>query len=320
MGVSFVYAATGTLHLTQIADRLPHVDPDSSHTLAQPGVVLTLVGFAFKTAAVPFHFWVPDTYVGAPAADRRLPLGRRQGRRLLRPDPRHRRRLPVVRGRLGPGAGRPGRPHHDRRQRRRPAPAAHARVQRRTPARLVLRRPGRLPPGADRRRRLLRATPAHAIGSTVAYALMYAAVNLGAFAVAALVARRSPAEPHQRLPGPVRPPPAGRARPGLLPALPGRSAAGHHRPLRQGHRLLGGRRRGARLAGRRHGRQRRDRALLLPAVDGAALPRPPRAEPGGRHRPRAPALTAAIALTAVLGIVLSGAPQLVLRFAETGSV
>ena len=35
-------------------------------TLAQAGVVLTLVGFAFKTAAVPFHFWVPDTYVGAP--------------------------------------------------------------------------------------------------------------------------------------------------------------------------------------------------------------------------------------------------------------
>ena len=35
----------------------------------------------------PFHFWVPDTYVGAPLPDRRLPLRRRQGRRLLRPDP-----------------------------------------------------------------------------------------------------------------------------------------------------------------------------------------------------------------------------------------
>jgi NADH-quinone oxidoreductase subunit N len=30
------------------------------------GVVLVLVGFAFKLAAVPFHFWVPDTYQGAP--------------------------------------------------------------------------------------------------------------------------------------------------------------------------------------------------------------------------------------------------------------
>lgn len=65
MGISFVYASTGTLYLTQIADRIQNVD-GQLHTLAQTGVVLTLVGFAFKTAAVPFHFWVPDTYVGAP--------------------------------------------------------------------------------------------------------------------------------------------------------------------------------------------------------------------------------------------------------------
>lgn len=65
LGISFVYATTGTLHLTQVADRIQHVD-GQLHTLAQTGVVLTLVGFAFKTAAVPFHFWVPDTYVGAP--------------------------------------------------------------------------------------------------------------------------------------------------------------------------------------------------------------------------------------------------------------
>lgn len=65
MGISFVYATTGTLYLTQVADRIQHVDGQFT-TLAQTGVVLTLVGFAFKTAAVPFHFWVPDTYVGAP--------------------------------------------------------------------------------------------------------------------------------------------------------------------------------------------------------------------------------------------------------------
>ncbi|MFD0370549.1 NADH-quinone oxidoreductase subunit N [Streptomyces sp. NPDC059071] len=65
LGVSFVYAATGTLHLTEVAQRLGDV-PGQLQTLAQTGVVLTLVGFAFKTAAVPFHFWVPDTYVGAP--------------------------------------------------------------------------------------------------------------------------------------------------------------------------------------------------------------------------------------------------------------
>lgn len=65
LGVSFVYASTGTLHLTEIAQSLDDV-PGQLETLAKAGVALTLVGFAFKTAAVPFHFWVPDTYVGAP--------------------------------------------------------------------------------------------------------------------------------------------------------------------------------------------------------------------------------------------------------------
>ncbi|CAM5720093.1 NAD(P)H-quinone oxidoreductase subunit 2, chloroplastic [Streptomyces californicus] len=66
LGVSFVYASTGTLHLTEIAARLDDVTPVLD-TLAKTGVTLTLVGFAFKTAAAPFHFWVPDTYVGAPS-------------------------------------------------------------------------------------------------------------------------------------------------------------------------------------------------------------------------------------------------------------
>ncbi|MFC5152976.1 NADH-quinone oxidoreductase subunit N [Streptomyces amakusaensis] len=65
LGVSFVYATTGTLHLTRIASELGEV-PGQLDTLAKTGVALTLIGFAFKTAAVPFHFWVPETYVGAP--------------------------------------------------------------------------------------------------------------------------------------------------------------------------------------------------------------------------------------------------------------
>jgi NADH-quinone oxidoreductase subunit N len=65
LGVSFVYAATGSLYLDRIAPALQH-GPGQLATLAKAGAVLTLVGFAFKTAAAPFHFWVPDTYVGAP--------------------------------------------------------------------------------------------------------------------------------------------------------------------------------------------------------------------------------------------------------------
>ncbi|WP_406199687.1 NADH-quinone oxidoreductase subunit N [Kitasatospora sp. NBC_01560] len=65
LGVGFVYAASGSLHLGAVADGLAHA-PAQLKPLAEAGAVLTLVGFAFKVAAVPFHFWVPDTYVGAP--------------------------------------------------------------------------------------------------------------------------------------------------------------------------------------------------------------------------------------------------------------
>ncbi len=63
-GVSLVYGATGSLHLDRIADALS--DPSNRNSVATAGVVLTLVGLAFKVGAVPFHFWVPDTYSGAP--------------------------------------------------------------------------------------------------------------------------------------------------------------------------------------------------------------------------------------------------------------
>ncbi|MFF2043845.1 NADH-quinone oxidoreductase subunit N [Kitasatospora sp. NPDC058170] len=65
LGVGFVYAASGSLHLGAVAEGLEHA-PAQLKPLAEAGAVLTLVGFAFKVAAVPFHFWVPDTYTGAP--------------------------------------------------------------------------------------------------------------------------------------------------------------------------------------------------------------------------------------------------------------
>ncbi|WP_345025779.1 NADH-quinone oxidoreductase subunit N, partial [Streptomyces sedi] len=65
LGISFVYAGAGSLFLGEIATALPDADPRLA-TLAEAGVALTLVGFVFKVAAVPFHFWVPETYRGAP--------------------------------------------------------------------------------------------------------------------------------------------------------------------------------------------------------------------------------------------------------------
>ncbi|MFE2513906.1 NADH-quinone oxidoreductase subunit N [Streptomyces mirabilis] len=313
MGVSFVYATTGSLYLTQIADKIQHVD-GQFHTLAQAGVVLTLVGFAFKTAAVPFHFWVPDTYVGAP-----LPIAAY---------------LSVVGKAVGfsglilvtvvalPSYGDVWGP----------ALAALAALT------MTVGNVGALRQQATRAYSAVRllawssvgqagyllvpiASAAYskdadkAIGSTVAYALMYAVVNLGAFAVAALVARTSPLN--------------------RISDYRGLYARSPLSALILGFFLLC-------LAGLPPGiiglfakvtvfAAAVDAGLGWLAVVMAVnvvialfyylqwttlLFRAPEGE-SEKHRVPAP-LTAAIALTAVLGIALSGAPQLVLRFSATG--
>jgi NADH-quinone oxidoreductase subunit N len=61
-GISLVYGMTGTTGLAAIAPKLGSMTP-----LLAAGVVMTLIGFAFKIAAAPFHLWAPDTYQGAPA-------------------------------------------------------------------------------------------------------------------------------------------------------------------------------------------------------------------------------------------------------------
>ncbi|MET8101007.1 NADH-quinone oxidoreductase subunit N [Streptomyces sp. NPDC005236] len=312
MGVSFVYATTGTLYLTRIADRIQHVD-GQFHTLAQTGVVLTLVGFAFKTAAVPFHFWVPDTYVGAP-----LPIaaylsvvGKAVGFSGLilvtvvafpsyadvwGPALAGLAALTMTVGNVG------------------------ALRQRSTRAYSAVRLLAWSSVGQAGYLLVPIAAAAYskdaqkAIGSTLAYALMYAAVNLGAFAVAAMVARRSPLN--------------------RLSDYRGLYARSPLSALVLGFFLLC-------LAGLPPGiiglfakvtvfSAAVDAGLGWLAVVMAVnvvialfyylqwttlLFRAPEGEPG-THRAPAP-LTAAIALTAVLGVVLSGAPQLILRFSET---
>jgi NADH-quinone oxidoreductase subunit N len=64
MGIAFVYAGTGSLLLGQI--RVALADPAAQQPLVQAGVVMVLAAPAFKLAAVPFHAWAPDTYLGAP--------------------------------------------------------------------------------------------------------------------------------------------------------------------------------------------------------------------------------------------------------------
>ena len=64
-GLSFVYGLTGTTSLAQIAQRLMNVPIEP---LLAAGIIMTLIGFAFKVAAAPFHLWAPDTYQGAPVS------------------------------------------------------------------------------------------------------------------------------------------------------------------------------------------------------------------------------------------------------------
>lgn len=60
-GAAFMYLYSGSLDLRDI---LTHSANDEKLLII--GLALFLVGFAIKIGAVPFHFWLPDAYQGAP--------------------------------------------------------------------------------------------------------------------------------------------------------------------------------------------------------------------------------------------------------------
>ncbi len=191
LGVSFVYAATGTLHLGAVAAALAHgVGPLT--TLARTGAILTLVGFAFKLAVAPFHFWVPDTYAGAPVpvAAYLSVVGKAAGfsglilltvvafrpyAHLWGPAVAVLAALTMTVGNVAALRQDPGSPRSAVRL------LAWSSVAQAGYLLVPLAAAGYV------------ADPAHEVGTTIAYALMYGVVNLGAFAVAVLVsgARRA---------------------------------------------------------------------------------------------------------------------------------
>ncbi|NUP46436.1 MAG: NADH-quinone oxidoreductase subunit N, partial [Catenulispora sp.] len=65
-GISLIYGVTGNVHFGPVALHLAAPMTGPVRHLVYLGAGLTLVGFAFKVSAVPFHFWTPDTYAGAP--------------------------------------------------------------------------------------------------------------------------------------------------------------------------------------------------------------------------------------------------------------
>jgi NADH-quinone oxidoreductase subunit N len=67
-GMAWVYGAAGTTNLDQIAFNLQQAVAGQATVEASLlfALLLVVVGLGFKMAAVPFHFWTPDAYDGAP--------------------------------------------------------------------------------------------------------------------------------------------------------------------------------------------------------------------------------------------------------------
>ncbi len=63
-GMSLLYGGSGSTLLTDINESVS--GPGDPSAVVVLGIIFVIVGFAFKVSAVPFHTWAPDTYEGAP--------------------------------------------------------------------------------------------------------------------------------------------------------------------------------------------------------------------------------------------------------------
>lgn len=64
-GFAFIYAGTGSLNLSTIAEQLAN---SPTNNLVRIAAVFIIAGLSFKLALVPCHLWTPDAYQGAPTA------------------------------------------------------------------------------------------------------------------------------------------------------------------------------------------------------------------------------------------------------------
>ncbi len=62
-GMALIYGATGSMLISEIVSYAP-----AGNVLYLIGIGLIIFGFGFKVSLVPFHFWTPDVYQGAPAS------------------------------------------------------------------------------------------------------------------------------------------------------------------------------------------------------------------------------------------------------------
>lgn len=61
--LALIYAATGTVNIAQLAERLPEIDPGMQLVLQ----LMLLLAFGIKAAIFPVSAWLPDSYPTAPA-------------------------------------------------------------------------------------------------------------------------------------------------------------------------------------------------------------------------------------------------------------
>lgn len=67
LGIALVYGATGSFDIRGIAATVV-INSETLPAFFYTGVLLIMVGLAFKISAVPFHFWAPDVYSGSPTS------------------------------------------------------------------------------------------------------------------------------------------------------------------------------------------------------------------------------------------------------------
>ncbi len=65
-GMSLLYGITGQTNIYVIGGSLFGALPPEVNAVVLLAAGMTIVGFGFKIAAVPFHFWTPDVYEGSP--------------------------------------------------------------------------------------------------------------------------------------------------------------------------------------------------------------------------------------------------------------
>jgi NADH-quinone oxidoreductase subunit N len=65
-GIALLYGATRTTNLAEMQQVVSGSLGSSETTLLLAGSALLLIGFGFKVTTVPFHVWTPDVYEGAP--------------------------------------------------------------------------------------------------------------------------------------------------------------------------------------------------------------------------------------------------------------